>query len=262
MTDYIGKHVKIFESGSKGSLCLESCGYDWGLSCGSYQITLRWGTCIKFLKTYFPSISQSLYFNTSQKDFSSKEYPGQEYCSSPEDVISVWRKGYEMVGEEMFFSYEHDFIRKQYYEPIKKKVLPYIDLDVTNRAFQECFWSWAIHKGVTGSFNYFMQVLNENDLVDVYSVGRYKLFDLIYDKRYSINPFNRYKKGLYYGDSEREVLRKFLNTNGYGVPPVQTQTPVPAPIPAVPPKSRLRELGDRAKAVTEKIRAMRHKGEM
>ena len=39
--DYIGKYVKKFESGSKGSLALSSCGNDWGLSCGSYQLTLR-----------------------------------------------------------------------------------------------------------------------------------------------------------------------------------------------------------------------------
>ena len=48
--DYIGKYVKKYESGNKGSLCLDNCGYDWGLSAGSYQLTLRYGNCIKFLK--------------------------------------------------------------------------------------------------------------------------------------------------------------------------------------------------------------------
>lgn len=52
-SDYIGKYVKKFESGSKGSLALSSCGNDWGLSCGSYQLTLRWGNCIRFLKNTF-----------------------------------------------------------------------------------------------------------------------------------------------------------------------------------------------------------------
>jgi hypothetical protein len=34
--DYIGSHVKRFESGSQGCLALVSSGNDWGLSCGSY----------------------------------------------------------------------------------------------------------------------------------------------------------------------------------------------------------------------------------
>lgn len=37
--DYIGRLVKQFESGNKGSLALGSCGNDWGISCGSYQLT-------------------------------------------------------------------------------------------------------------------------------------------------------------------------------------------------------------------------------
>ena len=70
MTDYIGKYVKEFESGSRGSLALDSCGYDWGLSCGSYQLTLRWGNAINFLKKYFP--------------FS---------CNFREDVVKYWVMG-------------------------------------------------------------------------------------------------------------------------------------------------------------------------
>jgi hypothetical protein len=62
MNDYIGKYVKQFESGSKGSTALGSCGNDWGLSCGSYQLTLRWGNCIKFLIQYFPKEAIGLYF--------------------------------------------------------------------------------------------------------------------------------------------------------------------------------------------------------
>ena len=62
MNDYIGKYVKRFESGNTESLTLDSCGYDYGLSCGSYQLTLRYGNCIKFLRKYFPNESQTLYY--------------------------------------------------------------------------------------------------------------------------------------------------------------------------------------------------------
>jgi hypothetical protein len=89
MTDYIGKYVKQFESGSLGSLALGSSGYDWGLSCGSYQLTLRWGNCINFLIKYFPEETTGLYY-TSKKDFPSKNWPGLFYCSSPDTVKKIW----------------------------------------------------------------------------------------------------------------------------------------------------------------------------
>ena len=60
MIDYIGKYVKKYESGTKGSLSLSQCGNDWGLSCGSYQLTLRWGNCIKFLKKFSSKLISSL----------------------------------------------------------------------------------------------------------------------------------------------------------------------------------------------------------
>ena len=56
MSDYIGKYVKKFESGSKGSTALAQCGNDWGLSCGSYQLTVRFSNCIAFLKKYFRNV--------------------------------------------------------------------------------------------------------------------------------------------------------------------------------------------------------------
>ena len=109
MADYIGALVKRFESGTKGSLSLSSCGNDWGLSCGSYQLTLRWGNCISFLKKYFPDKAEELYF-ISRKDIKTGEWPGSEHCSSPEKVMEVWRKFYQAAGPEKFFEYEHEYI--------------------------------------------------------------------------------------------------------------------------------------------------------
>jgi hypothetical protein len=134
MKDYIGRYVKRFESGGLGSLSLSSCGNDWGLSCGSYQLTLRWGNCIKFLKQFFPEESKSLYFKEG-KDIATNKWPGVSYCSSPSTVKAIWKKCYNKVGEELFFSYEHTYIKTYFYEKIKSRISKYINLDESNRAF-------------------------------------------------------------------------------------------------------------------------------
>ena len=131
--DYIGKYVKKFESGSRGSLALDSCGNDWGLSCGSYQLTLRWGNCIKFLNQYFPNESKGLYFST-QKDITTPNWPGSAYCSSPDEVKSVWINCYNKYGKEKFFACEHEYMQKNFYERIKSKIANYINLDCASRA--------------------------------------------------------------------------------------------------------------------------------
>lgn len=82
--DYIGRYTKQYESGNLGSLAFGNCGNDWGLSCGSYQLTLRWGNCITFLKKYFPQNAKNLYYNGP--DEPSSYYPGIHFCSAPEDV--------------------------------------------------------------------------------------------------------------------------------------------------------------------------------
>lgn len=210
ITDYIGKHVKRFESGSKGSLSLSSCGNDWGLSCGSYQLTLRWGNCISFLKEFFPKEASGLYFN-NKKDIATNMYPGEEYCSSPEAVKSVWMKCYNKVGADTFFEYEHKHIKNKYYDKIKEKIKHVLDIEtLSDRAYKECFWSWSVHKGVNGAYNNFMDILTKNGITDLTYVDKEYLFDLIYDKRYEINKTQRYQRGLKNGESERETLREFL----------------------------------------------------
>lgn len=214
--DYIGRLVKSFESGKKGSLSLGQCGNDWGLSCGSYQLTLRWGNCIAFLKKYWPTKAASLYFNSGKGDFAQPVWPGAEYCSSPDEVKKVWLECYEAEGDKGFFALEHEHIANNYYIPIKREVSCYMNLDNECRAIQEMFWSWSVHKGATGALRYFKDVLKENGIKDT-EIKRYdreKLFDLCYDKRYVVNTTRRYQAELYNGDSEREVLRPYLTEPG------------------------------------------------
>lgn len=113
--DYIGKYVKQFESGNLGSLALGSCGNDWGLSCGSYQLTLRWGNCINFLKRFFPEEATSLYFKAA-KDVVTPNWPGADYCSSPQEVRNIWLNCFNKVKSDKFFEYEHLFMKENYYD--------------------------------------------------------------------------------------------------------------------------------------------------
>lgn len=194
--DYIGKYVKQFESGNNGSTCLAHSGYDWGLSCGSYQLTLRWGNCIAFLKTYFPEVAKDLYFNNIG-DIKLQTFPGVKYCSTPEQVKKVWMNCYESVGEEKFFEYEHAFIEKRYYEALMKKLNGLFNPNDHSRALQECLWSWAVHKGASGAFT------GLKSLSIAQSMSAENLLNRIYDYRYSVDAYNRYSRSK---SSERSAL--------------------------------------------------------
>ena len=199
--DYIGRLVKPYESGSKGSLCLESCGNDWGLSCGSYQLTLRWGNCIHFLKKYFPEETKSLYFKDDMPGKAQKAWPGKEYCSSPAEVKMAWQKCYKKVGTEQFFKYEHEYIRSIYYDPVLKGLKEKYGYVPGNRAMQECIWSWSVHRGVAGMLREFGAIYDKK------LTGK-QLFENCYDERYKNFPYPRYATGK---GSERVLLRRHLD---------------------------------------------------
>lgn len=208
MNEYIGQYVKRFESGNKGSLSISSSGYDWGMSFGSYQLTLRWSNAISFLKKYFPNESKNLYFNKDKEDIKSKTYPGPEYCSSPEDVKSVWVDCYNRVGADTFFEYEHEYIEQNYYVPILNKLKDVFNPNTHSRMAQECLWSWSVHKGASGAYDGFMKACKG---IDPQNTPADELIDKLYDVRYSVNKLNRYKKGISANNSEREELRKYCN---------------------------------------------------
>ena len=77
--------------------------------------------------------------------------------------------------------YEHEYMKTNFYDVIKNMVKDYIDLDKTSRAFQECFWSWSIHRGPQGAYNEFMNVLKR---INILTSTPEHLFDAIYDIRY------------------------------------------------------------------------------
>lgn len=205
MNDYIGRLVKPFESGNLGSLAFGDCGNDYGLSCGSYQLTLRWGNCIYFLKANFPKEAENLYWNNLQ-DKASPKWPGYAYCSSPEEVKAVWVQCVRKYGNKVFFDKEHDWIRRAYYDPICHNLKNVFNPNAHTRMAQECMWSWAVHRGATGAYVEFMAAVNGKD--PQYMPG-IQLIDLLYDERYKRVTVNRYKKGINPIYSEREVLRPY-----------------------------------------------------
>lgn len=205
--DYIGRLVKSFESGtSNGSLSLTHCGNDYGLTCGSFGMKLRGGVCINFLKKYFPDEAKDLYFKKKMDDVESSGYPGEEYCSSPEEIKLIWIQCYNKVGGETFFEYEHEYIRLNFYEPFLKKIKSFFNPNTHSRVMQECIWSWVVNKGVADAFSVFIHATID---IGPQNIPAEELLDLLYDERYNVNKFNRYKKGFSSDISERELLRKY-----------------------------------------------------
>lgn len=208
MNDYIGRVVRVFESGNKGSLSVGQSGVDCGCSFGTYQFVLRYGVVIDFLKRFFPEEAKNLYYNGP--DVASQEWPGKDYSSSPDDVKKVWLKCYEKAGAEQFFYYEHEQIKDICYLPCKAQIQKKLGLDVDNvsRAFQEAVWSGSVHFGAVTAANMLLTAIEEigND----WGARQEETFNKFYEKRYEVTGYERYKTGIYNGNSEVETLRPYL----------------------------------------------------
>lgn len=207
MYDYIGRLVKIFESGSKGSLAIGQAGFDCGCSYGTYQLTLRWGNVINFLKRYVPDLAKGLYYNGP--DQATGNYPGKDYSSTPDEVEDAWMQMYNKVGAEKFFEYEHSYIKEICYDPCKEILCKQgIDVDVISRAYQEMIWSGAVHFGAITAADMFLEVVEE--VGDNWGAKQEVVFNKFYEKRYEATGYERYKAGIYNGNSEVETLRPYL----------------------------------------------------
>lgn len=219
-SDYIGKHVKQFESGKDGSLSFTQCGNDWGRSFGSYQLTLRWGNAIKFLDTYFPEMVREagLFFN-NMEDFKDTSWPGAMYCSSPDDVEKVWRACYKMVGADTFFSYEWEFMKKKYYDPICNSLSDIFNPNTYSRAMQECIWSWAIHKGVSGCNKGFRSAIAIANISNPQTCSEAKLLKACYDYRHNqmIKDYPNNKRYSCASGEERDTVSKLIGKKPIGL---------------------------------------------
>ena len=207
MKDYIGRYVKRFESGDLSCFAFGRCGDDWGLSCGTNQRILRYGIAIGFLKTHFSEneLVKKLYFNYDMPDLAINYWPGEQYCSSPDDLKSAWLSCIEEVGKEEFERIEHEDILENYYSVAKEELNGLFDVE-KNRAFQEMTFAGSIFCGAVAYANRIKNILHtyQNDE---------QFFDAIYDTLYKEYPWERWadaKHTSYLPNSERETLRPLL----------------------------------------------------
>lgn len=189
-SDYLGRLVKQFESGSKGSTSMGHCGADGGCSFGSYQLTIRWNNAYNFLKKFYKNNLNGLQPN-----------------SSVDKYKQVWMACYNKDPNK-FFTNEHAHIKAQYYDNIIKNLKGFYT--PSNRAMQECLWSWAVHRGATTASKEFKEACANAGIKDPQKADKKKLFEACYKRRYSY--FSQYKR-YRIGDSQSEVekLRPYLN---------------------------------------------------
>ena len=145
--DYIGKYVRKYESGSKGSAMISSGAGDYGgVSFGTYQ---------------FPSYKQSVTTKGTLPEFWNRYYaasfPGIQPGNN-DAFKAAWLKAVESDPTK-FFENEHAYIAGQYYTPIASKLASNGVGDPTtyDRAAQEAAWSTAVQYGPGGAAKLFAQ---------------------------------------------------------------------------------------------------------
>lgn len=189
----LGSYLKTFISGSTYSLSIKRQNGDWGISCGLYNMTLKSGDCISFLKKYFPENAKHLHYNELKKN--SEKYPGILFCSTPDAVRSVWVKCYNKTDSSVFGEYEYEYMKETYYDKLKEKIKPLIDLDNSHRMIQEVFWSWSFdnisYDIIYEKLNSFLSNNNQNSFDFIYM---HDLINFIYDYRYSVTNSDKYLK--------------------------------------------------------------------
>lgn len=135
--DYVGKHVKQFESGADGPAAISSGKGDYGgVSFGSYQ---------------FPSMKKSVTTEGALPDFWNKYFASQYPGVQPGDNQEFKNAWLDAVNKDPsgFFNKEHAYIADQSYAPVARKLASNGVGDPTqyNRAAQEAAWSSAVQYG-------------------------------------------------------------------------------------------------------------------
>ena len=135
--DYVGKYVKQFESGSKGSAMISSGKGDYGgVSFGSYQ---------------FPTYGQAQASSGSNLAKFWNQYYGSQYSSTPGNN-DAFKKDWTTAVEKDpagFFNNEHKFVADLYYNPFvsKLKSAGVGDPGNNSRGAQDAAWSTAVQLG-------------------------------------------------------------------------------------------------------------------
>lgn len=162
--DYIGKYVKVFESGTRGSTTVSQAGNDGGGSFGTYQMIWSY-------KGY-PGLAQTFWHRFYESKYGA--------VSTVNDLKTLWVKA-ATDDPEGFFANEHLYIGEQCYEPLIKQLGDHYNPNRHSRAAQECFWSWAVHRGYYTAYQEFMSIGIAED--DMYSMSIEDLMHKCFDKR-------------------------------------------------------------------------------
>lgn len=139
-SDYIGKYVKQFESGSKGSRMISKGTGDYGgVSFGTYQ---------------FPSYKKAITTSGKLAEFWNKFYASKFPGVQPGDnqtFKDAWLKAVDSDPTQ-FFKNEHDTEASEYTAALNrvKSRKPTFDPDRFSRGVQEALWSSAVQYGPGG----------------------------------------------------------------------------------------------------------------
>lgn len=162
--DYIGKYVKVFESGTRGSTSISQSGNDGGGSFGTYQMIWSWNG--------YPGLAQT---------FWSRFYADKYGSPSTVNELKVLWLQAATDDPDGFFANEHLYIAEQCYEPMIRQLGEHYNPNKHSRAAQECFWSWSVHRGYYTAYQEFMSIGLAEDAM--YNMSVDELMNLCFDKR-------------------------------------------------------------------------------
>lgn len=162
--DYIGRYVKVFESGTRGSTTISQAGNDGGASFGTYQMIWSYNGYPGLAQTFWNRFYESRYGRVS----------------TIAELKTLWVKAATDNPTE-FFANEHLYIGEQCYEPMIRQLGDHYNPNKHSRAAQECFWSWSVHRGYYTAYQEFMSIGIGPD--EMYKMTVTELMNLCFDKR-------------------------------------------------------------------------------
>lgn len=197
--DYIGKYVKVFESGRRGSTSVSQSGNDGGGSFGTYQMIWSY-------KGY-PGLAQTFW----HRFYESKYGP----VSTVNELRTLWIKA-ATDDPEGFFANEHLYIGEQCYEPLIKQLGEHYNPNKHSRAAQECFWSWSVHRGYYIAYQEFMTIGIAPDAM--YKMSIDELMNKCFDKRRQVmldsgSSYNAIIADGRYGYGENASCERYVLTH-------------------------------------------------
>ena len=201
-TDYIGKYVKVFESGSNGPTTIVQCGNDGGLSYGTYQFIWAYngepGSAQRFWNKYYAS--------TYGK------------ATSYTDLKTKWLKAVA-DDKKTFIDNEWTYVLNggEYYSQMLDNLEGFFNPNVYSRSMQDCCWSWAVHRGGYQAATEFKKACSTYGISDPQTASESKLLDACYNYRWNNILFNGKKMDRYSpnagADSEFVTMKGKLGLN-------------------------------------------------